>query len=232
MLSRLLIVLMLFIGMCGPVVAGQFDPDGLKDRRDTEEATETPKDDATKEPLPDYPGLVADGEYESPLYGTSISWTDAWIIDESLNEPIGSNEDRGYDWINLINAGRWSTNIYITIERSSSSDPDEILDMITGEGYNEDVLGIDPDSNLLRADSTGDAAAILIVDESGDEPLVVLMEVHPLRSGLVAFIDVRAVASAIDEDVLTALVEDLEINSQPGLTVMTVDEVLAELEDI
>lgn len=59
------------------------------------------------------------------------------------------------------------------------------------------------------------------------------MEVHALDDeGLVAFVDFRAYASDIDEDVLTALDEDLEVEGDPGLTVFTIDEILAELEGI
>jgi len=222
----------------------------------TPEADETPEVDATEEPevtpegdddaTPEadateeadeadtaFPGLVAEGEYESPQYGTEITWTDAWLVDESRDEPILSNEDTGVDTVFLTDAATERTIIYMTVEELASSDPEDILDRITAEGYNEDVFGVDPDSEVLLADSTADSAAILVVDDSGPDPLVILMEVHALNDeGLVAFVDFRAYASDIDEDVLTALEEDLEIEGQPGLTVFTVDEILTELEGI
>lgn len=205
----------------------------------TDEADETPQADATEEAdeTPeadtDFPGLVAEGEYESPQYGTGITWTDAWIVDESRDEPIFSNEDDRIDTVFLTDAATESTIIYMTVEELSSSDPEDILDLITREGYNEEVFGIDPDSEVLLADSTADSAAILVVDDSGVDPLVILMEVHALNDeGLVAFVDFRAYASDIDEEVLTALEQDLEIEGRPGLTVFTVDEVLAELEGL
>jgi len=197
-----------------------------------DEADETPED-VTPEGDTDLPGLIAEGEYESPQFGAAITWTDAWILDERRDEPIGSDEVNDIDTVFLTDAATGSTIVYMTVEELASSDPDDILDMITRPGYNEDVFGIDPDSEVLLQDSTEDAAAILVVDDSGVEPLVILMEVHALdEDGLVAFVDFRAYASDIDEDVLTALEEDLEIEGQPGLTVFTVDEILAELEGI
>lgn len=199
----------------------------------TEEADETPGDDATEESSTAYPGLVAEGEYESPQHGASITWTDAWIVDESREEPIASDEDAGFDSVFLTDAATESTIVYMTVEELASSDPEEILDVITDEGYNEDVFGVDADSEVLLSDSTADSAAILVVDDTGREPLVILMEVHALDDeGLVAFVDFRAYASDIDEDVLTAIEQDLEIEGESGLTVFTVDEVLAELEGI
>lgn len=198
----------------------------------TEEADETPED-ATPGADADLPGLVAEGEYESPQHGTEITWTDAWILDERRDEPTGSDEDEGYDSVFLTDAATESTVLYMTVEELASSDPADILDRITREGYVENVFGVDPDSEILLQDSTEDAAAILLVDDTGDQPLVILMEVHALdEDGLVAFVDFRAYANDIDEDVLTAIEEDLEIGGRPGLTVFTVDEVLTELEGI
>lgn len=198
----------------------------------TEEADETPEDE-TPEADADFPGLIAEGEYESPQYGTSITWTDAWLLDKTRDEPIGSDENEGFDSVFLTDAATESTIVYMTVEELASSDPEEILDVITREGYIENVFGADPDSEILLSDSTADSAAILVVDDSGAEPLVILMEVHALDDeGLVAFVDFRAYADDIDEAVLSAIERDLEIEGQPGLTVFTVDEVLAELEGI
>jgi hypothetical protein len=200
---------------------------------ESDPAEETPEADATEESSTNFPGLIAEGEYESPQHGAGITWTDAWVIDETRDEPIGSDEQDGFDWVFLTDAQTERTVVYATVEELASSDPDDILTQITADGYNEDIFGIDPDSELLLSDTSADSAAILIVDDSGSDPLVILMEVHALNDdGLVAFVEFRAYASDIDEDVLTALEQELDVDGRPGLTVFTVDEILTELDGI
>ncbi len=205
--------------------------DSSPEAEPTGEVDATPEADATE--AADNPGLIDEGEYESPQHGTGITWTETWIVDENREVPIGSNEEAGFDWIFLTDAETESTVVFLTVEEVQSSDPEDVLAQITAEGYNEDVFGIDPESEVLLSDTTEDSAAIMVVDDSGPEPLVIVMEVHALDDeGLVAFVDFRAYASDINEDVLTAVEQDLEIDGQPGFTVFTVEDILAELEGI
>lgn len=218
----------------GLIDLAQSEPtDATPEADPSEEADGTPEVDATEDASAEHPGLIAEGDYESPQYGTGITWTDTWIIDERRDEPIRSDEDEGFDSVFLTDAATETTAVYITIEDLASSDPDDVLTRITAEGYNEDIFGIDPDSEVVLSDATTESAAILVVDDTGSEPLVILMEVHAIDDdGTVAFVEFRANASDIDEDVLTAFEEDLEVEGRPALTVFTVEEVLTELEGL
>jgi len=209
------------------------EADATEESEPTGDTKGTPDSDATEESSADYPGLIAEGEYESPQHGAGITWSDSWVIDESRDEPIGSDENEGFDSVFLTDAASERTVVFMTVEELVSSDPDDILTQITADDYNENIFGIDPASELLLSDSSADSAAILVVDDSGSEPLVILMEVHALNDdGLVAFVEFRAFANDIDEDVLTALEQELEIESRPALTVFSVDEILTELDGI
>ena len=209
------------------------DVDATPDAEATEEADGTPGPDATEDPVNGTTGLVGEGEYESPQHGVGISWGESWVVDETRDEPVLSDEEQGFDALFLTDASTENATVYITVEQLPSSDPADLLSQITADGYNEDVFGIDPESRVLLSEATDESAAILVVDDSGEEPLVIVMEVHAVDDdGLVVFVEFRANAADIDEAMLTAIAEDLEIEGTPGMTVFTVEELLDEVEGI
>ncbi len=79
---------------------------------------------ATREPSTDSSGLIADG---SPQHGAGVTWTDAWIVDETRDEPIVSGERAGFDALFLTDAATGNATVSITVEGLPSSDPDELL---------------------------------------------------------------------------------------------------------
>ena len=193
----------------------------------------TPDPDAAEEPANESTGLIGEGEYESPQHGAGITWGESWVLDETRDPPVVSDEEAGFDALFLTDAGTGDATVYITVEQLPSSDPADLLSQVTADGYNEDVFGIDPESRVLLSDITDESAAILVVDDSGEEPLVIVMEVHAVDDdGRVVFVEFRANAADIDEAMLTAIADDLEIEGRPALTVFTVEELLEEVEGI
>lgn len=49
-------------------------------------------------------GLIGEGEYESPQYGHTVDFTDAWVINEQSDTPVTSDLDSGTDQIRLARA--------------------------------------------------------------------------------------------------------------------------------
>ena len=213
--------------------AGPSGEDATPDVEATEEAEGTMEPDVTGDPSTESPGLVGEGEYESPQHGAGITWGESWVLDETRDPPVVSDEEEGFDALFLTDAATGNATVYITVEQLPSSDPDELLSQITADDYNEEVFGIDPESRVLLSEATDESAAILVVDDFGEEPLVIVMEVHAVDDdGRVVFVEFRANAADIDEALLTAIAEDLEIEGTPAMTVFTVDELLDEVEGI
>ena len=189
--------------------------------------------DAAEEPANESTGLIGEGEYESPQHGAGITWGESWVLDETRDPPVVSDEEAGFDALFLTDTDTGDATVYITVEQLPSSDPADLLSQVTADGYNEDVFGIDPESRVLLSDITDESAAILVVDDSGEEPLVIVMEVHAIDDdGRVVFVEFRANAADIDEAMLTAIADDLEVEGRPALTVFTVEELLEEVEGI
>ncbi|MBA2246492.1 MAG: hypothetical protein H0W23_00065 [Chloroflexia bacterium] len=215
--------------------AGNATPDAetTPEQDETPDAEPTEEGDGTPAAVDGSSGLIGEGEYESPQHGAGITWADSWVLDETQDQPVSSDEGAGVDALFLTDEATGNAMISIRVEELPSSDPADLLSQIAAADYNETVLGIDPESRVLLSEATDASAAILVVDNSGEEPLVIVLEAHALNDdGLVAFVEFRAVAAEIDEPVLTALVEDLEVEGTPGLTVFTVEELLVEVAGI
>lgn len=62
-------------------------------------ATEERPDD--NDAFADQPGMIADGEYESPHHGYSLTWTDEWTFDTFYDAPVASDLNADFDEVHL-----------------------------------------------------------------------------------------------------------------------------------
>jgi len=204
---------------------------------ETEEATEEPVETeaATEEPAEtveaspgtgDAPGLVGEGAYVSPSHHLLVQWTHAWTLDDSVAEPVQSFPETGLDSIYLTDAATGNATVYITIEYRDEFTPRGALDALSATDYIERFLGLSAETEVVLSGTGIDTVAVVYVDDSGTEPIVVLLEANVVDDDTVAFVEVRANTADLDAELLDAVAEDLTIDGEAGLSVFTADEIL------
>ncbi len=207
---------------------------------ETEEATEEPVETeaATDEPAEteeaspgtgDAPGLVGEGAYVSPLHNLLVQWTQAWTLDDSVAEQVQSFPEAGIDALHLTDAATGNTTVYITIENRDDFTPRAGLDALSATDYIEDVLQLSAETEVVLSGTGIDTVAVVYVDDSGAEPIAIILEANIVDQDTVAFVEVRANAADMNADLLDAIANDLTIDGEAGLTVFTADEIIDAL---
>lgn len=200
------------------------DDDDVIATPDDDDATATPEDDDTSQP-----GVIGEGEYESPQYGDTVTWGESWAISESYDDPVVSDEDSGLDSLLFTDTATENAILYVTFE-DLPFDEDDLLDMFEGDTYLENILGLE-DGEILLSDTSRGATAMLVRGTyEGVETVVFLLARETDDPDVTSFIDLRAYATDFDEDLLTALDEDFEVNGDSGLDVFSIDDILDALD--
>ena len=67
-------------------------------------ATEDAADES--DAFADQPGMIDEGEYESPHHGFALTWTDEWTFDPAYDAPVASNVNQDFDEVHLTVTAR------------------------------------------------------------------------------------------------------------------------------
>ncbi len=153
-------------------------------------------------------GVVADGEYESPQYGSSVTWDQNWIINESSDNPVLSDTKKGIDRIDFARGESGGpiakALVSVLIFGANTSDtPESIVD-----GYT----------------SANDGATILLSDSTKQEGAVVLLSTlddgtEVIQYFSVFFLDRGKTVVAVSFFATPDSVEGALLDAQDGITV-------------
>src|SRR5690606_29629273 len=151
----------------------------------------------------DLPGLVGTGEYVSPQYGVPVTWTEDWVLSQDHDPAILSHTDSGVDEVYLADAETGQALLYITVESSHGmTDAEALLQAMSDPAYIESVLGLSADTEVALTRTQTNRVAVMYVDTSADDPVVVILEAHIMDADTHLFIELRTTASNLDEDLL------------------------------
>ncbi len=159
-------------------------------------------------------GLVGDGEYESPQFGTSVEWNDDWVLDDESGDPLFSDEAEGTDglyfipadWTDASNYGSISVRIFAA---SATDTPESVVEYWTSDEY-------------LNGGS-GDGLEVLMSDTSRTEGGVVSLmptdEGELVQYISVLFVDAGETAVVVEFYATPESVEDVLASAQAAITV-------------
>jgi hypothetical protein len=223
--ASLALALLLLLAAAGPVAAQDFKP-----RPGDDPATEEPSfGDDELEDL----GITGDRSYESPQFGYTLEWGRDWTLDAISGDPVISDEDAGFDTLNLFWQGTRTQTAYLSIEGVgwATGGPDVQVAQWTDEDFLEDIW--DPGDytvEVLLEDEVRDAGAVAIrvVDEELDFSFLAYQQIMDVDDTWVfvyyAVLDIGV------EDGYAALAEEIELNGAPIELLFDVEEIVEAFE--
>lgn len=174
-------------------------------------------------------GLVSDTEYVSPQFGIEVVWDDRWVFDsEYLEQPIGTDEENGEDWITLVWGGGTGGDITVAVSELDDFEPAQIIEYWESDEY---VDQFEASGEVLLAESSDDRGAVLILLDDGEEGIVIYREAVCLspECDQVAFIMV--VSSVVDaSDVIADAEEGIEIEGETATGMFSTREINRALD--
>ena len=91
------------------------------------------------------------------------------------------------------------------------------------------MLKLSPDSEIVLSETHPDSVAVMFLDTSGDTPFVSILEAHSVDDDTIVFIELRADASVITSDLLDSAEDEIQVNGEDALDVLSATDILAEL---
>lgn len=177
----------------------------------------------------DLPGLVGEGEYESPIYGVPVTWTSDWVLDSNESPAIRSFPDSGVEEIFLANASDPAVTVYMSIEPSYGvTDTSELLAALTNPDY-FGKLDLPEGTEVALTREQSNRVAVMYVAPAADDTTVVILEAHVLDDGTVLYIELRGPASSIDESVLDLAEDTIEAAGEDAMDILDADDVIAAI---
>lgn len=122
----------------------------------------------------DLPGMIGEGEYKSPQFGTDVSWTDAWALGDVeapnvahaiggyATEPVVSDPTTG-DTVFLSDTDSGMAVITLSIAATGIT-LDDLVDRMETRAFLEDNLFMEPGAEVLSLETRGDTAGLLVRD--------------------------------------------------------------------
>jgi hypothetical protein len=129
---------------------------------------------ASAQTTTDLPGVLGKGDYESPQFGTQITWTDAWDLGDVddphvahaiggyATEPVVSDPAMG-DMIYLSDTDTDTAVISISLAVTGSS-VDDLTSMMETDAFLENTLFMDPGAEVLSTETSGNTVGLLVRD--------------------------------------------------------------------
>ena len=167
-------------------------------------------------------GLVSDSEWESPTYGSVITWdTTTWEFPQDYDEAIYISEDPPYDVLTLQTTDGLGY-VYLTVDTAGNSTPESMVEWWTSPEYAD---RFEQGMTLIETSTTGNTASVVYeTTNMRDQSLFVVIEVTFLEDGTMLFSQISAAPTTIHE-VYGQFVEDVELNGAPIETTWTVEDI-------
>jgi len=199
----------------------------------SEEATEEIPTRDRAEPIDDEfidLGVVENGVYESPQFGTEVLWNEDWGIDENVDSPLVSDERDNVDVISLSD----DANSFLSIQIQPADDvsPGDLVALWTSEEFIDDseIDETAPDEVLLSASGRDIGSVVLRADLEDDTELVIIREAQLLDDGeTIAIIQFFQTVEEFEPALISAQ-EGIEVDGEPVLAVFDPEDVAAEFE--
>lgn len=203
------------------------------DDRPTEEPQDDPTEESTNEPIDDEfldLGVVEQGVYESPQFGTEVLWSEDWTISEGVDEPIVSDESNNLDLINLTDEN--NTIFSIQMQSGAGVTPDALVELWTSAEFLNDIdtEGTEPDEIVLSDSGRDIGSVVQRADLEDGTELVIVREVQILDGGeTVAIVQFVQTVGAFESSLASAQ-EGIELDGEPVLSLFDVEDIAAEFE--
>lgn len=189
------------------------------------------------------PGIVGEGEYESPKFGTHISWTDAWKLGDVtdphvahavggyVTEPVVSDPEFG-DMLYLADAATGSAVVSISLAVTDLSQ-DELIASMQTDAFLEDTLFMQPGADILSLETRGTTVGMLVRDtgRGSDHALYVAVQVPRNASDPTFVVAIDLFDPETYGASLHAADEDLVIDGFSFFRAHTVGDVISMLDD-
>jgi hypothetical protein len=166
-------------------------------------------------------GVVSQGEYVSPQFGSELVWDETWLLYEDADEPVVSDEDEGTDSINLVWNDDGIALIRVELFDAQGATPGEVVEFWTSDEFLGDA------SEVVLEDSDRDIGGVVILDatEDGSE-IVVYREVYLLDDGeTLALITYLSEPATVEDSLLDAR-DGIELDGEPILGFFDAEEVI------
>jgi hypothetical protein len=164
-------------------------------------------------------GLVEDGLYESPQFGTEIEWSTDWVPNPEL---LSSNEDDEVDNLGLNNDG--GALVLVTVFAAGEATPEDFAAYWQSDDFLDENAS--PEAEILLADSTRNESAVLTADvlEGGGE-FWSLRQAYSLDGGdTIAIVLMLSVADDFPDNLEEAQ-DGIAIDGDPALSFFSIDEI-------
>lgn len=189
----------------------------------------------------DLPGMLGDGEYESPQFGTAVTWTDAWQLGDVddpnvahaiggyATEPVVSDPATG-DTVFLSDTDSGTAVITLSIAATGVS-LDDLETRMQTDAFLEDNLFMEPGAEVLSLESRGDTVGLLVRDTgaNSDHALFFAVQVpsdssEPTIAVAIDLFDPQTYAASLE-----AAEKDLTIQGFDLFATHSVDDLLGLL---
>lgn len=135
----------------------------------------------------DLPGMVDDQTFESPQFGTTVSWTDAWELGD-VNDPNVAHAIGGYSTEPVISDPETGDTVYlsdtdtgtavITVSLAAGAATVEDLEtQIQTDAFLENNVFMAPGSEVLSVETKGDTIGMLVRDTGAKSDHAVYLEI-------------------------------------------------------
>jgi len=122
----------------------------------------------------DLPGMIGDGEYESPQFGTTVRWTDAWELGD-VDDPNVAHAIGGYATEPVVSDPTTGDVVFLSDTRSGTAvitlsiaatgiTLDDLVARMETDSFLEGNLFMEPGAKVLSLETRGDTAGLLVRD--------------------------------------------------------------------
>ena len=167
-------------------------------------------------------GLISDSEWQSPTYGTVVTWNSAtWEFPLDYEWAIVVSDDPAYDILTVQTTDGLGY-AYITVDQVYSSTPTSLIDYWTSADYDAQITnGV----NILETGTTANSATVVYeTTNSLDEPLVVVLEATFTGDEQIIFSQISAAPDTI-AIVYAQFVDGVEVDGEPLEMTFTVEDI-------
>ncbi|MGI8486438.1 MAG: hypothetical protein ACR2OU_19535 [Thermomicrobiales bacterium] len=175
-------------------------------------------------------GVVADGEYESPQFGSSVSWDKTWVIDDAADEPVLSDTKDETDQIVFSRADQSGPETFGSVSvrmfpASSNDTPESIVEYWTSDFYLNGGAG--DGSAVLLSDSTSQESGVVLLStlDSGTEVIQYLSVFFLDRGKTAVVVEFYATPDSVEGALLDAQ-DGITVEGDPILTLFDPSDIL------
>ncbi|MGC4106420.1 MAG: hypothetical protein QM753_08705 [Thermomicrobiales bacterium] len=190
----------------------------------------------------DLPGMIGEGEYESPQFGTAVSWTNAWELGD-VDDPNVAHAIGGYATEPVVSDSRTGDVLFLSDVKTGTAvitlsfaatgiSLKDLTSRMETDAFLEGNLFMAPDAEVLSLETRGDTVGLLVRDtgSNSDHALyfAVMVPSDPSEPTIALAIDLFDPAAY--EASLVALEKDLTVEGFDPFAPTSVDDLLDLLD--